>query len=94
MEHPIILQGTTPEKLVDLITENIKSQLDALKKDIGNQQAHDELLTRDQTCQFLQINSSTLWHWTNSKKVTAYGIANRRYYKRSELMDCLTQLKK
>ncbi len=85
---------TTPQQLADLISEGVKSQLEALKKDLHTQQANDELLTRDQACTFLQINSSTLWTWTNKGKVKAYGISNRRYYKRSELIECLKELKK
>lgn len=92
--NQIILQGTTSEKLVDLFDKKLKRQFDAFKKDLSNQHSNDELLTRNQTCQFLQINSSTLWAWTNKGKVKAYGIANRRYYKRSELLQCLTELKK
>ena len=94
MEKTIILQGTTPEALVNLINENVKAQLVELKKELLNKEASDELLTRDETCKLLKIDSSTLWHWTNKGKVTAYGIANRRYYKRSELMESLIQLKK
>jgi|NGEPerStandDraft_5_1074534.scaffolds.fasta_scaffold32421_2 hypothetical protein len=92
--NQIILQGTTSEKLVDLFDKKLKRQFEAFKKDLSNQHSNDELLTRNQTCQFLQINSSTLWAWTNKGKVKAYGIANRRYYKRSELLQCLTELKK
>src|SRR5680860_1611640 len=90
----LILIGTTSEKLVDLFDKKLRRQFEAFKKDLSNQHSNDELLTRDQTCQFLQINSSTLWAWTNKGKVKAYGIANRRYYKRSELLQCLTELKK
>lgn len=93
-QESIILQGTTTKHLVDQISEVFQSKLEALKQDLSSQQANDELLTRDQACKFLQINSSTLWTWTNQKKVKAYGIANRRYYKRSELLECLTELKK
>ena len=85
---------TTPEQLADLISEGVKNQLQAFKENLQRQEANDELLTREQACQFLQINSSTLWAWTNKGKVKAYGIANRRYYKRSELLECLTELKK
>ncbi len=94
IENQIILQGTTSEKLVDLFDKKLKRQFEAFKKDLSNQHSNDELLTRDQTCKFLQINSSTLWAWTNKGKVKAHGIANRRYYKRSELLQCLTELKK
>ncbi|MCB9363404.1 MAG: helix-turn-helix domain-containing protein [Flavobacteriales bacterium] len=94
MKNQIILQGTTPEALVNLINENVKAQLSELKKSLISKEASDELLTRDETCKLLQIDSSTLWHWTNKGKVVAYGIANRRYYKRSELMQSLIKLKK
>ncbi|MGY5851863.1 helix-turn-helix domain-containing protein [Salegentibacter sp. F14] len=90
----IFLQGTTTDKLVDLISQDVKRQLEAFKKELTNEQANDELLTREEACQFLKINSSTLWAWTNKGKVKAYGIANRRYYKRSELIEYLTVLKK
>jgi len=93
METQIILQGTTPEALVNLINENVKAQLVEFKRELLLKEANDELLTRSETCKLLQIDSSTLWHWTNKGKVTAHGIANRRYYKRSELMDSLIVLK-
>ena len=85
---------TTPQQLADLITEGVKIQLHELKKNLKSQQANDDLLTREETCKFLSIDSSTLWAWTNKGKVNAYGIGNRRYYKRSELLECLKPLKK
>lgn len=85
---------TTPEQLVELISESVKQQLENLKKELHSSEANDELMSREEACDYLKINSSTLWAWTNRKKVRAYGIGNRRYYKRSELMDSLTELKK
>lgn len=93
MTNSILLQNVSPEALAELIKAGIKSQLDDFKKDLQIHNA-DELLTREQTCEFLQIDSSTLWHWTNKSKVIAYGIGNRRYYKKAELLDCLIPLKK
>lgn len=90
----IILQGTTAEELVQLIQESFKNQLQDLRKELQNTTSEDELLTREETCNLLKINSSTLWTWTNKGKVKAYGIANRRYYKRSELNESLIELKK
>ncbi|HSD06517.1 helix-turn-helix domain-containing protein [Flavobacterium sp.] len=84
---------TTPEALAELINEGVKSQLEDFKKNL-NTHNPDELLTREQTCEFLQINSSTCWHWTNKGKIKAYGIGNRRYYKKAELLECLKPLKK
>ncbi len=93
MEYQILLQNLSPERLTELIKDGVKSQLEDFKKTL---QTHnpDELLTRTETCKFLQIDSSTLWHWTNKGKVIAYGIGNRRYYKKAELLESLKPLNK
>lgn len=84
-----------PFKVLDARLSNIESLLIDIKHPPKENNTNQEvLLTRTETCEFLQINSSTLFHWTNKGKVTAYGIANRRYYKKAELLECLTPLKK
>lgn len=85
----ILFQGITPDQLIQNITLIVQNQLNQFGEKILSKKADDELLTRKEACEFLSIDSSTLWAWTNSGKVKAYGIANRRYYKRSELIDCL-----
>lgn len=86
---------TTPEQLVDLINEGVRSELQFFKKEILTENANDDLLTREQAAELLKINLSTLWAWTNKGKITSYGISGaRRYYKRSEIMAALTLLKK
>jgi hypothetical protein len=91
MDRNIQFIQTSPEQLAKLISDGIKEQLDDFSKSL-NPQNQDVLLTRTQTCEFLQIDSSTLWAWTNKGKVIAYGIANRRYYKKAELLECLKPL--
>jgi hypothetical protein len=92
MNESILLQNVSPERLTELIEHGIKSQLKDLKKEIST---HDpnELLTRTETCKYLQIDSSTLWNWTNKGRVIAYGIGNRRYYKKGELLKCLIPIR-
>lgn len=92
MQHTVQFIQTTPNELAELINNGVKTQLENLKKqlDLNNQ---EELLTRQEACDLLKIDSSTLWHWTKKGKVTCYGIANRRYYKRSEIMNRLIVLK-
>jgi hypothetical protein len=90
----IQLIQTTPEQLAELINKGVKSQLKDLQKELSTKAFNDELLTRKEACDYLKIDSSTLWAWTNKGKVKAYGIANRRYYKRSELIDSLTLVNK
>lgn len=81
--------------------EEINERLKGIEKKLNNllsrenvSENKEELLTRDQTCELLSINSSTLWHWTNKAKVKAYGIGGKRYYKRSELIEEMVQLNK
>ncbi|MES2804064.1 MAG: helix-turn-helix domain-containing protein [Bacteroidota bacterium] len=92
--NAILLQELTVEQLQQLIGTSVKNGLQEFQSEIQSKDNSEELLTREQTCQFLKIDSSTLWAWTNKGKVLAYGIGSRRYYKRTELMGCLTILKK
>ena len=92
--NAVLLESLTVEQLQQLIGASVKIGIQELQKQLQEKDNSEELLTRDQTCQFLKIDSSTLWAWTNNGKVKAYGIGARRYYKRSELLECLTLLKK
>ena len=93
MADSILLQNLNTADLTQLIKDGVKSQLKDFKETF-NTHNPDELLTRTETYEFLQIDSSTLWHWTNKGKVKAYGIGNRRYYKKAELLESLQPLKK
>jgi hypothetical protein len=92
--NAILLESLTVEQLQQLIGTSVKNGIIELQKELQTKDNSEELMTREETCQFLKIDSSTLWAWTNQQKVKAYGIGARRYYKRSELLECLTLLKK
>ena len=92
--NAILLQTLTVEQLQQLIGTSVRNGIQEFQKELQTKDNSEELLSRDETCKFLKIDSSTLWAWTNNGKVKAYGIGARRYYKRSELMECLTLLKK
>ena len=92
--NAILLETLTVEQLQQLIGTSVRNGIQEFQKQLQAKDNSEELLSRDETCSFLKIDSSTLWAWTNNGKVKAYGIGARRYYKRSELMECLTLLKK
>ena len=92
--NAILLQNLTVEQLQQLIGTSVRNGIQELQKELQSKDNSEELMTREETCQFLKIDSSTLWAWTNNGKVKAYGIGARRYYKKSEIMECLTLLKK
>jgi hypothetical protein len=92
--NAILLQNLTVDQLQQLIGTTVRNSIVELQKQIQTQSDNEALMTRDETCHFLKVDSSTLWAWTNQGKVKAYGIGARRYYKKSELLECLTLLKK
>lgn len=92
--NAILLQTLTVEQLQQLIGTSVRNGILELQKEFQTKDNSEELMTREETCQFLKIDSSTLWAWTNNGKVKAYGIGARRYYKKTEIMECLTLLKK
>lgn len=92
MEKSILLHCISPEELKQLIKEVLKEELIDFKKN-PDLQASDVLLTRSETCEFLKIDSSTLWSWTKRGKISCYGIGARRYYKKEDLLKSLVILK-
>lgn len=92
--NALLLQTLSVEQLQQLIGTSVKEGILQFQKELQTKTNSEELLTREETCKFLKINSCTLWAWTNKGKVKAYGIGYRRYYKKNELMECLTLLKK
>ena len=91
-EHQIILQGTTDQQLVEKIAIRILAALEENQK-VSTTKQEDTLLTRDEVCDLLSINKSTLWKRTKAGKLQSYGSGRRVYYKRSEVLESLTPLK-
>jgi excisionase family DNA binding protein len=93
MTNSILLQNVSPEELTDLIGNVFDTKLKDFKKNL-NTNDPDILLTRAEACEFLKIEQTTLYHWVKAGKVQCYGIANRRFFKKSDLLNSLTLLKK
>lgn len=91
MENAIMLHNLTPRDLEELITRVVKEQLQEFVKNVPTENP-DELLTRAEACALLKINITTLHNWTKKGKIIAYGIGNRVYYKRGELMGSLIRI--
>jgi hypothetical protein len=77
MTKQILLHCISPDKIKQLIKEEFMD----FKKNLEIK-ASDILLPLSETCEFLKVDSSTLWSWTNKGKITCYGIGARRYYKK------------
>ncbi len=91
MEKAIMLHNLTPSDLEELIRKVVAEQLEEFRKNIPTDNP-DELLTRTEASSLLKINITTLHNWTKKGSITAYGIGNRVYYKRGELMARLIRI--
>ena len=92
MEKSILLHCITTNELKQLIKEVIKEELSEVRKQLEEKDS-EVLMTRQETCKFLKIDSSTLWNWTKKGNIDCYGIGNRRYYKKDDLLNSLVYLK-
>ncbi|WP_299164233.1 helix-turn-helix domain-containing protein [uncultured Eudoraea sp.] len=90
-EKLIILQGVSEKSLVSKITDSINEILTANSE---KSNFSEQLLTINEVCDLLKITKTTLWSYTKKGKLQSYGIGNRVLYKRSEVENSLTPLKK
>ena len=92
--NSILLQNLSTEQLTDLIGNVFDTRLKAFQENQNTKTENDDLMTREQVLELLQINASTLWHWQNKGRNTVYKFANKCFYKRNELMAGLIPLNK
>jgi len=92
--NSILLQNLSTDQLTDLIGNVFDTKLKAFQENQNTKTENDDLMTREQVLELLQINASTLWHWQNKGRITVYKFSNKCYYKRSELMATITPLNK
>lgn len=87
------IELTTTSELTDLISDKLLEKLEQRIIVLNEKKADEELLTREETAKLLKVSITTLWHWTKASKLIAYGIGNRVYYKKKEVMDALVVFK-
>lgn len=80
MKTQIFLNGITIEELAQAIAPLLHSEK------IEKNESSDIFITREETCNLLSINKTTLWKHTKSSKLKSYGIGNRVYYKKDEVL--------
>lgn len=88
MNTQIFLNGITIQELAETLIPLLQTQNTAIT------QSENELMTRDEVCKMLSFNKTSLWKHTRSGKLKSYAIGNRVLYKRTEVLESLTFLKK
>lgn len=86
MQGQILLSGYTIEQFADALKPFFTNAT------IVQQQCETELMTREEVCKLLSFNKTSLWKHTKSGKLKSYGIGNRVYYKRNEVLEAVKPL--
>ena len=73
----IEIQEITVDELADKVADKLLNKIKHYLDDLHTNES-DVYLTRQETADFLKINITTLWNWTNKGKIKSYGIGNRR----------------
>jgi excisionase family DNA binding protein len=84
MTSQILIQGYSLEQLAEALKPLFETQTATEPKETEN-----PLLTRDEVCKLLSFNKTSLWKHTKSGKLKSYGIGNKVYYKRSEVLEAV-----
>lgn len=92
MEKTIQFLQTTPEQLQDAIVDRLSKQFKAYKGLLSSK-SKEEYLTRHDVAEMLQISLGTVYNWVNRGILKRYGLANKVYFKRSEVEAALVELK-
>lgn len=92
--HNVVLSPIDTQSLINQIAERTVELIESRKSEQPHQSTDEtDLLTPKESAKLLRISLPTLHRWQKKGKVKCYGIAGSRYYKRSELLESLTELK-
>lgn len=91
-DSQIMFVGVSPKELAELISENVKRQLqEFLNEPKINPIETDqkELITRKEAAELLKVSLVTIHEWCNNDLLRMYKLGNRSYFKRSEILEKL-----
>jgi hypothetical protein len=83
MNTQIFLNGITLQQLAEALQPLLQPQ------QMEQPQPENDLLTREQVCTLLSINFTTLWKHTKSGKLLSFGIGNRVFYSRKQVLEAV-----
>ena len=78
----------TLDDLRTFSNELIEKTKQELQADIVAQK-NEVYLTRLETCEFLQVDSATLWRWSKRGYLSPIEVGGKRLYRKSDLLNIL-----
>jgi len=90
-KNQIIFSGVSPQELVELFRPILKEEVKSIVES-----KEEVLLSPAETCKVFvpQITKATLTSWTKKGMLQEHRIGGRIFYRRSEILEKATKLKK
>lgn len=85
MQSQIQFIQTTPNELVTELKNAIIPELYRQLSEQFQPKQPEEYLSRNQVCELLKINLSSLWRWTTKGTLIGHNIEGKVLYKRSQI---------
>ena len=86
----IQLVQVTPSELVNLINEELRSHIENLSNQLSKHPQEKEILSRKDCAELLGVSLVTLHDWNKKGIITPYKLGNRTFYRRSEILETLS----
>ena len=93
MHKEMQMIGMSFDDLKNLFGQVIKTELEAVKKQLQPKQPN-EYLTRKEVSEMLKIDLSSVHNWSKRGILIPHQIGNRVYYKLQEVENAIVKLKK
>lgn len=70
--------------------ERLFSEVEEIKKLLsGKNESEEDLITRKEACEMLNVTDVTIWNWAKQGRVKTYKIGNRIYLFRDEVKNLI-----
>jgi hypothetical protein len=85
----IQMLNITPDELATLINQGIKRELSELKNSFNPENLENPHLTRRETAIFFDVSLNCVNDWERKGIIKGYKVGQRKYFRRSELMQVM-----
>ena len=83
---PLYLYPISPEELAKTLFVEFSSRIEEIfKKNPQSKNEEDELMTVEETMNFLKCSKQALYNWRNNGVLPSYRLGNRVYYRKSDI---------
>ena len=91
-----ILVATSKKEMVEIMREVLSELKDQMLSSIQLSETSDDLLTLEETAQFLKVTKATIHNWQKEGRITASRLGGRVYFSKLQLLSqfkCIVKFK-